>query len=137
MRILSYLRELSDALEDWEKYQSFSKEELREDRDKRNMVLHAMLVSIQSSLDIAAYIIAQKDFEKPSTYRETFEILGREKIIKRELADELSDLAGFRNVLVHIYRGLNFDEVYGVLQNDLGTLKEFMKNVKELQQERP
>lgn len=136
MRILSYLRELSDALEDWEKYQGFSKEELREDRDKRNMVLHAMLVSIQSSIDIAAYIIAQKGFEKPSTYRETFEILGREKIIKRELADELSDLAGFRNVLVHIYWGLNLDEVYDVLQNDFGTLREFIKNVKELQKER-
>ncbi len=136
MRILSYLRELSDALEDWEKYQGFSIEELREDRDKRNMVLHAMLVSIQSAIDIATYIIAQKDLEKPSTYRETFEILGRERIIKRELADELSDLAGFRNVLVHIYWGLNLDEVYGVLQNDLGTLKEFIKNVKELQQER-
>lgn len=136
MRILSYLRELSDALEDWEKYQGFSIEALREDRDKRNMVLHAMLVSIQSAIDIAAYIIAQNGFEKPSTYRETFEILGREKVINRELADELSDLAGFRNVLVHIYWGLNLDEVYGVLQNDLGTLKEFIRNVKELQQER-
>ncbi len=135
MRILSYMRELSDALEDWEKYQGLSKEELREDRDKRNMVLHAMLVSIQSSIDIAAYIIAQKGFEKPSTYRETFEILGREKIIKRELADELSDLAGFRNVLVHIYWGLNLEEVYGILQNDLEILKEFIKIVKELQQE--
>ncbi len=48
----------------------------------------------------------------------------------------LSYLAGFRNVLVHIYWGLNFDEVYGVLQNDLGHLKEFIKNAKELQQER-
>src|SRR5574341_519913 len=115
MRILSYLRELSDALKDWDKYQSISIEELREDRDKRNMVLHAMLVSIQAAIDIATYIIAQRSFEKPSTYRETFEILGREKIIPEELADELSDLAGFRNVLVHIYWGLNLDEVYAVL----------------------
>jgi uncharacterized protein YutE (UPF0331/DUF86 family) len=135
MRILSCMRELSGALDDWEKYQSFSIEELREDRDKRNMVLHAMLVCIQSAIDIATYIIAQKGLEKPSTYRETFEILGKEKIINRELADELSDLAGFRNVLVHIYWGLNFEEVYGILQNDLEILKEFIKHVKELQQE--
>ncbi len=135
MRILSYLRELNDALEDWEKYQSISIEELRADRDKRNMVLHAMLVSIQAAIDIATYIIAQRGLEKPSTYRETFEILGREKIIPEELADELSDLAGFRNVLVHIYWGLNLDEVYAVLQNDLRTLKNFMKYVKELHYE--
>ncbi len=136
MRILSYLRELNDALTDWENYQSISIEELREDRDKRNMVLHALLVSIQASIDIATYIIAQRSLEKPSTYRETFEILGREKIIPEELADELSDLAGFRNVLVHIYWGLNLDEVYGVLQNDLSTLKKFMACVKELQREK-
>lgn len=42
-------------------------------------------------------------------------------------------MAGFRNVLVHIYWGLNLDEVYGVLQNDLKSLKDFMKCVKELQ----
>ncbi|MBA7515273.1 hypothetical protein ES705_07312 [subsurface metagenome] len=40
---------------------------------------------------------------KPATYRETFEILEEERIISEELANELSDLAGFRNVLVHIY----------------------------------
>jgi uncharacterized protein YutE (UPF0331/DUF86 family) len=135
MRILSYLRELNDALTDWENYQSISVEELREDRDKRNMVLHALLVSIQAAIDIATYIIAQRGLEKPSTYRETFEILGRKKIIPEELANELPDLAGFRNVLVHIYWGLNLDEVYGVLQNDLRTLKDFMKYVKELQRE--
>jgi uncharacterized protein YutE (UPF0331/DUF86 family) len=135
MRILSYLRELNDALTDWENYQSISVEELREDRDKRNMALHALLVSIQAAIDIATYIIAQRGLEKPSTYRETFEILGRKKIISKELANELSDLAGFRNVLVHIYWGLNLDEVYGVLQNDLRVLKDFMKCVKELQRE--
>ena len=135
MRILSYLRELNDALTDWENYQSISIEELREDRDKRNMVLHALLVSIQAAIDIATYIIAQRGLEKPSTYRETFEILGRENIIPEELADELSDLAGFRNVLVHIYWGLNLEEVYGVLQNDMGVLKDFMKCVKELHSE--
>lgn len=41
MRMLYYLRELNDALKDWEKYQSISSEEFRDDRDKRNMVLHA------------------------------------------------------------------------------------------------
>ncbi len=137
MRIMTYLRELSDALKDWEKYQSISIEELRADRDKRNMVLHALLVSIQSAIDIATYIIAQRGLEKPSTYRETFEILGKEGIISEELADELSDLAGFRNVLVHIYWGLNLDEVYSVLQNDLRALKEFMKYIKELQPTEP
>lgn len=50
--------------------------------------------------DIATYIIVKKGLEKPSTYRQTFEILRKERIIPEKLTHEFSDLAGFRNVLV-------------------------------------
>ena len=132
MRILSHLRELSESLEDWRRYQSISIEELRMDRDKRNMVLHALLISIQSAIDIATYIIAEKGLRKPSTYRETFEILEEGQIIPEDLANDLSDLAGFRNVLVHIYWELDMDVIHGILRNDLKVLLTFEKLVKEL-----
>jgi len=66
------------------------------------------------------------------TYRETFEILGQSELISEKLAEELSGLAGFRNVLVHIYWQLDLDQVYGILQNDLETLKSFLQEVKKL-----
>ena len=132
MRILSHLRELSESLDDWRRYQNISIEELRMDRDKRNMVLHSMLISIQSAIDIATYIIAEKELRKPSTYRETFEILEEEGIISEDLANDLSDLAGFRNVLVHIYWELDMDVIHGILRNDLRVLVTFKKIVKEL-----
>jgi len=135
MRILSHLRELSESLEDWRRYQSISIEELRTDRDRRNMVLHALLISIQSAIDIATYVIAEKGLRRPSTYRETFEILGEERIISEDLANDLSDMAGFRNVLVHTYWELDLDVIYGILQNDLKVLIEFKKIVKELLEE--
>jgi hypothetical protein len=46
MRALSNLRELEESLKDWERYQRYSLEDLKKDRDKRNMILHAMPVSI-------------------------------------------------------------------------------------------
>ena len=132
--ILEHFRELNEALKDWERYQTISLRELRSDRDKQNMVLHALLVSIQASIDIANHIIAEKSLQKPSTYREIFEILSKEGIISSELGDSLSDLAGFRNVLVHIYWRVNFEQVYRVLQEDLSPLKEFKKVIKDLLQ---
>ena len=135
MRIISHLRELSESLEDWRRYQRISIEELRMDRDKRNMVLHALLISIQSAIDIATYVIAENGLKKPSTYRETFEILEEAQIISEDLANDLSDLAGFRNVLVHIYWELDLDVVYGILRNDLKVLIAFKKIVKELLEE--
>lgn len=130
--ILDHLRELSESLKDWERYQSVSLEELHTDRDKRNMVLHALLISIQSAVDIANHIIAEKRFRKPSTYRESFEILYEEGVISGNLSDKLSDLAGFRNVLVHVYLRLDIDAVFDVLQRDSGALKEFESVVKRL-----
>jgi uncharacterized protein YutE (UPF0331/DUF86 family) len=132
MRTLSLLRELDESLKDWQRYQNISLEDLKKERDKRNMVLHAMLVSIQSAIDVATYLIAEEGLGKPVTYRETFEIMGQCGLISEELAEELSDLAGFRNVLVHIYWQLDLDQVYSILQNDLETLKSFLQEVKRL-----
>jgi len=95
------------------------------------MVLHAMLVSIQSSIDIANHIIVQKKLRKPSTYRETFDILAEAGVIPLKMADGLSDLAAFRNMLVHVYWRLDMDTVYDILQKDLGTLREFARITKE------
>jgi hypothetical protein len=36
------MRELDEALADWERYQSISLEDLLKERDLRNMVLHAL-----------------------------------------------------------------------------------------------
>lgn len=134
--ILDHVRELNESLKDWERYQSISLEELHTDRDKRNMIFHALLISIQSAIDIANHIIADKGFRKPSTYRESFEILYEEDLIPKNLSDKLSDLAGLRNVLVHIYWRLDIDAVYEVLQHDLGVLKEFESVVKRMLMEK-
>lgn len=132
MKILAHLRELDESLKDWQRYQNISLENLKKERDKRNMILHAMLVSIQATIDVATYLIAEEGLRKPMTYREAFEILGQSELISEKLAEELSDLAGFRNVLVHIYWQLDLDQVYGILQNDLETLKSFLQEVKRL-----
>jgi uncharacterized protein YutE (UPF0331/DUF86 family) len=135
MRVLYNLRELEEALDDWQRYQRYSLQDMKKDRDKRNMVLHAMLVSIQSAIDISSHLISQNDLKRPSTYREAFDLLGQAGMIPEELAGELSDLAGFRNVLVHIYWDLNLEEIYGILQNDLKTLRLFRDEVKGILRE--
>ncbi len=132
MRVLLHLRELDEAISDWERYQKFSLEELKTDRDTRNMTLHAMLVSIQAAIDISSHLISQNGLKRPATYRETFDILAQASLIHEELAAELSDLAGFQNILVHVYWDLDLEEIYSILQNDLKTLRSFRDEIKEL-----
>ncbi|WP_143727287.1 DUF86 domain-containing protein, partial [Methanoculleus chikugoensis] len=68
---------------------------------------------------------------KPFTYRETFEVLAGEGVIPEPLARDLSNLAGFRNVLVHIYWNLDLKQVYAILQHDLAVLRTFSVIMKE------
>lgn len=134
--VIEHLREIEEAMEDWERYQSIPLDEIKKNRDKKNMVLHILLVSIQATIDLGNHLIAEYGFKKPSTYRETFEILSAENLIPSKLGKELADLAGFRNLMVHIYWKLNLEEVYEILQKDLDTIKKFKRIVKDLLREK-
>jgi len=95
------------------------------------MVLHAMLVSIQSSIDIATEIIAMKGFRRPQSYRDTFGILADEGILSLELARPLSALPAFVEYpCPSLPAHPDLAQVYGILQRDLPLLKEFLSEMK-------
>lgn len=132
-RALAYLAELRAALADWERYQCVvDRGRLEQDRDARNMVLHAMLIAIQAAIDIGEQIIAERRFDRPSSYRETFEILGARGVLASDLAARLASLAAFRNVLVHVYWKLDLERVEAHLQEGREPLDRFCAVVKRL-----
>lgn len=57
---------------------------------------------------------------------EVFEILGKQKIIPAKLAGNFSNLAKFRNILVHDYVDVDLQKIYNYLQNDLGDFEKFI-----------
>ncbi len=132
-RALAYLAELRAALADWDRYRGFvDRARLENDRDTRNMVLHAMLVAIQAAIDLGEQIIAERRFERPNSYRQTFEILGWRGLLDPDLGAKLADLAAFRNVLVHVYWNLNLERVWTNFQDGRAPLDRFCSVVKGL-----
>nr|MDO8089808.1 DUF86 domain-containing protein [Candidatus Sigynarchaeota archaeon] len=61
--IIQHLEELNESLEDWKRYREITPEDLKQ-RDKRNMVLYAMLTSIQAAIDLANHINRRQGVEK-------------------------------------------------------------------------
>lgn len=129
-RILAQLQVLDDALGAWRRYRKIAFQDLAANRDVQYMVCHAMLLAIQAAIDSAMGIAVMKTPKRPGTYRETFALLGDHDIIPRDLARELSRLAGFRNLLVHEYTALDFDRVFRTLQDDMQVLESFRDHVK-------
>ena len=61
--IIQHLEELNESLEDWKRYREITPEDLKQ-RDKRNMVLYAMLTSIQAAIDRAKHSNRRQGVEK-------------------------------------------------------------------------
>jgi uncharacterized protein YutE (UPF0331/DUF86 family) len=131
MRILAQVQSLDEALEAWGRYQEIPFEKFAAEKDIQYMVCHAMLLAIQSSIDIATGMAVMKTPRRPDTYRETFHVLGKHGIIPEELAAGMATLAGFRNILVHEYTGLDTRRVYRILRENRATLDEFRDAAKE------
>ncbi|MBF0120189.1 MAG: DUF86 domain-containing protein [Desulfobacterales bacterium] len=89
----------------------------------------------EAILEIESYVkgISEGDFVRNSLIRSAtvrqFEIIGEAvKAISEELQGQYPKIpwrlwANFRNVLIHQYFGVDYEEVYKTVQNDLPTLK--------------
>lgn len=100
--------------------------DVREER----FIEHTLQVAIQAALDVASHIVSDLRLGEPRTNRELFALLGRAGILSFELAEALSDMAGFRNILVHGYAGVDLGVVRDILDNHLGDLERFIEAVR-------
>lgn len=64
-----------------------------------------------------------------ASYREVFEILGKNKIINRELYAKMTELVGYRNIFAHEYWSFSEKDVWEAMQKISG-IKEFVRQVK-------
>jgi len=131
MRMLAQLQTLDNALQAWRRYQQIPYDKFAQDTDTQYMVRHAMLLSIQASIDLATGMAVIITPRRPATYRETFQALGKFQVIPEDLAGDLSTLAGFRNILVHEYTRFDEKRIYKILQEHWQTFDAFRMHAKE------
>ena len=127
--IKEYVKELERRLNIWEQQEKISFKHFMDNTEKRDMIMYNMLVCIQSVIDIGSEIIKEKNLETPSSYKEIFDILRRHKLLTKDIAEDLEKLAGFRNVLAHLYWKIDFRRVYLTLKFKRKILEDFYKHI--------
>ncbi len=95
-------------------------------------VKYSLFEIIESCIDIASHIISVKGFERAESYAEMFEILKNNNIIESELSRKLSDMARFRNILVHSYAKVDNSKVLTYVKEELIDVKNFIKELLEI-----
>ena len=124
------LERLKKCLIKLEPFKEKSKKEFYQDEYLQDIVERNLEVAIQSCIDIANRIISLDELEKPKDYYGSIIRLGEESILPYDFAQKFAPVAGFRNILIHEYLDIDWDEVYKNLQK-LNQFYEFMDYVKK------
>ena len=97
---------------------------LRDVREAR-FVLHTLQIAIQAALDVASHIVSDERLGEPETNRELFDRLARHGWLSDSLAATMVRMAGFRNIVVHGYGGVNLEIATDIVEHRLGDLVAF------------
>lgn len=85
--------------------------------------------AVQACIDIAHIIIAQNNYSLPATYKQSFEILAREKIIDKDMSAIMVKMVGFRNVAAHTYQEINTDILHSIVIHHLSDFEVFISQI--------
>jgi uncharacterized protein YutE (UPF0331/DUF86 family) len=103
---------------------------IADDLREQRFVEHTLQLAIQAALDVGSHVVSDERLGEPETSRDVFRLLGRSGVLTTDLAGRLERMAGFRNVVVHLYQEVDLAIVRDVVLNHLGDLLEFTATIR-------
>jgi uncharacterized protein YutE (UPF0331/DUF86 family) len=122
---------LAEYIEDLQEFSTFSLEDLIRDKRDRRYLERTLQLAIEACLDIGSHLIAELRFREPEDNRDIFRILVENGILGPEKRDDLTRMAGFRNVLVHDYARLDPAKLHWAVSHGLADLRYFAREIKD------
>ena len=95
-----------------------------QDKLKRALSEHYLRLAIEATLDLGRHVIVKTGLGIPQEYREVGKILRTKGIVPTELGHRLEAMAGMRNVLVHLYRDIDYSLLHKTIQENLDAFEE-------------
>lgn len=90
-----------------------------------SVVLH-LWQALQIVIDLAMSACAKLSLGTPATYADAFRRLSRAGVIDSDLGERLARAAGFRNIIVHAYEGLDLVRVHAIASHGPNDLRAFL-----------
>lgn len=113
-------------------YRGLDVESYRVDWKTQRIVERTLHLAIETCMDVADHIVADRRLRVPETGAESFEILAEAGLLPPPLGASLASMVGFRNILVHDYARVDPAIVVRVLQKDFIDIERFRDAVQAL-----
>lgn len=131
-RLKSLSEEIREALDNLKEYVSLPKSKILSNKTLLSAAKYNFIVAIQAVIDICHHIVAKLSGKVPDEYGECFLIMKDMGLITPEYAVRLKSMAGFRNILVHLYYEVDDNRVCKYLKDDLWVIENFLDVVKAI-----
>lgn len=125
--VLDRLKEIDDNAVILERLAKLDENKFVADPEKYKLAERCLQLAIECVLDIAHYVLAQKNLPRAEG-AEAIAGLGEYGILPLDFAQQISPMAGFRNILVHEYSKINRHKVYAYTQQ-LHDFRDFQKHI--------
>ncbi len=123
---LIHVQQILDRLKE---KQAVGRQVFSDQKDLQDIVLFNLQVAIQGCVDIASHIVSDHSWGVPQSLADLFNILYKKKVITSKTRDTMRAMAGFRNIVVHEYKEIDMNLVYGILTKRLSDFNIFLKEV--------
>jgi len=128
-KILRMLQQQREYLKHLRPLAQMDVEQFVADPHSTGSAKYYFLVAIEVCIDMGNHIIAGKQFRSPTDYADIFRILGENGVIPQDFISTLEKMAGFRNLLVHVYMQVNDRQVHENLRTRLVDFERFQNYV--------
>lgn len=130
IKVLS--EEIRKAMESLKEYAQLQESEVLGNKTILNAAKYNFIIAIQATIDLCHHIVAKLAGKIPDAYGGCFLILKDMGLIDEAYAVRLKAMAGFRNILIHLYHEVDDKRVIKHLKEDLWVIERFLDVVRGL-----
>jgi uncharacterized protein YutE (UPF0331/DUF86 family) len=100
-------------------------------KDQRSIgsARYYLQVSIETCINITNHIIATEKLRAPKDYKDSFKVLNEAGILSDDSTQTMRELAGLRNLLVHLYWDIDDQMIYDGIRSELGDFEAFIDEI--------
>lgn len=128
-RVTELLRLINEDVQALREKARVSKQVYVRSRDLQAIVERRLQTATEGAISIGNHLVARLGLRAPQDYADLFRVLGQAQVLPWPLAEQMMDMARFRNLLVHVYWAIDHERVYDGLPGRIASLQEFAQQV--------
>ena len=91
----------------------------------------------RAAVDLCNHLIAVLKLRSPESYTDTFKVLEEHQVFDKDFGQRLTEMAKFRNRLVHFYFAIDDNLRYEILQEGPKDLGKFLEDLTQFIKKSP